>query len=30
MFANPMQEFELDPVIERAIDVIFMLHADHE
>lgn len=30
MFANPMEEFKCNPVIERAIDVIFMLHADHE
>ena len=30
MFSNPMEDFKVDDVIVRAIDVIFMLHADHE
>ncbi len=30
MFSNPCEEYEVDPVAERAIDVLFMLHADHE
>ena len=30
MFSNPMEEFKCDPIIVRAVDVIFILHADHE
>jgi len=30
MFANPCEEYELDPVIEKAIDLLLILHADHE
>lgn len=30
MFSNPCEEFKLNPVIERALDIIFILHADHE
>src|SRR5699024_637982 len=30
MFAVPTEEFETDPVATRALDVLFMLHADHE
>ena len=30
MFANPAEEYEIDPVAERALDVLFVLHADHE
>jgi len=30
MFSTPMEEFKVDPVIVHALDVIFMLHADHE
>jgi citrate synthase len=30
MFAVPCEEYEVDPVIVRAMDRIFMLHADHE
>jgi citrate synthase len=29
-FGNPAEEFEVDPVIARAIDVLLILHADHE
>jgi len=29
-FGNPCEEFEVDPVIARAIDVLLILHADHE
>ncbi|RYG83218.1 citrate (Si)-synthase, partial [bacterium] len=29
-FANPAEEYEVDPVIEDAMDKIFILHADHE
>ena len=29
-FGNPCEEFEVDPVIVRAIDVLLILHADHE
>ena len=28
-FGNPCEEFEVDPVIARAIDVLLILHADH-
>jgi citrate synthase len=30
MFATPCEEFKVNPVIERALDRIFILHADHE
>ena len=30
MFANPCEKFELDPVVEKAIDLLLILHADHE
>jgi citrate synthase len=30
MFANPCEEYEVDPVIEHAVDLLLILHADHE
>jgi len=30
MFATPCEEYVVNPVIERAMDRIFILHADHE
>src|SRR3954463_3115782 len=30
MFATPCEDFHVSPVIERALDRIFILHADHE
>jgi citrate synthase len=30
MFGNPCEEYEVNPVLERALDRIFILHADHE
>lgn len=30
MFHNPLQEWKVDPVIIKAIEKIFILHADHE
>ncbi|ABM03998.1 citrate synthase [Psychromonas ingrahamii 37] len=30
MFAVPCEEFKVNPVLERAMDKIFILHADHE
>jgi len=30
MFANPCEDYVVDPVAERAIEVLFILHADHE
>ena len=30
MFATPCEDFTVSPVIERALDRIFILHADHE
>ena len=30
MFATPCQEYTVSPVLERALDRIFILHADHE
>ncbi len=30
MFATPCEEYRVNPVIERALDRIFTLHADHE
>ena len=30
MFSQPYNEFEADPVLVDALDLIFLLHADHE
>jgi len=30
MFAVPCEDYEVDPIAERAMDVLFILHADHE
>src|SRR4030095_14945998 len=30
MFSVPAEEYEINPVLERAMDRILMLHADHE
>src|SRR3546814_204487 len=30
MFATPCEEYKVNPVVERALDRIFILHADHE
>ncbi len=30
MFATPCEDFEVDPVVEKAIDLLLILHADHE
>jgi len=30
MFATPCEEYQVDPVIEKAIDLLLILHADHE
>ena len=30
MFATPCKEFKVDPVLSKALDKIFILHADHE
>ena len=30
MFSEPYQDYEMDPLIIRALDTIFILHADHE
>ena len=30
MFATPCEPYEVDPVIEKAIDLLLILHADHE
>ncbi|MCV5655041.1 citrate (Si)-synthase, partial [Escherichia coli] len=30
MFANPCEEYEVNPLVARAMDKIFTLHADHE
>ncbi|AVO48189.1 citrate (Si)-synthase [Melaminivora suipulveris] len=30
MFGTPCEEYEVNPVLERALDRIFILHADHE
>ncbi|MCC6639548.1 MAG: citrate synthase [Deltaproteobacteria bacterium] len=29
-FANPCEPYEVDPVVEKAIDLLLILHADHE
>lgn len=30
MFSNPCEDYEVNPIFARAMDRIFMLHADHE
>jgi len=30
MFATPCEAYEVDPVIEKAVDLLLILHADHE
>jgi citrate synthase len=30
MFATPCEQYEVDPVIARALDLLLILHADHE
>ena len=30
MFSVPAEEYEVNPVLEKAMDLIFILHADHE
>ncbi|MBT8426632.1 MAG: citrate synthase [Erythrobacter sp.] len=30
MFATPCEPYEIDPLAERALDLLFILHADHE
>ena len=30
MYARPSEDYEVDPVAKRALDVLFILHADHE
>ena len=30
MFSVPCEEYEVDPVAEKALDLLFILHADHE
>lgn len=30
MFSRPNQDYEIDPLAARALDVLFILHADHE
>ncbi len=30
MFATPCEEYEIDPVVARTIDMLLILHADHE
>ncbi len=30
MFSNPYEDFELKPEVVKALDLIFLLHADHE
>ncbi len=30
MFATPCEDFEVDPVVKKAIDLLLILHADHE
>ncbi|MBI5158183.1 MAG: citrate synthase [Acidimicrobiia bacterium] len=30
MFALPVEEYQVDPVVARALDVLLILHADHE
>jgi len=30
MFGNPCEDFHVDPVVSKALDLLFILHADHE
>ncbi len=30
MFGNPCEDYEVDPVVKKALDLLFILHADHE
>jgi citrate synthase len=30
MFGQPTEEYKVDPVISKAVDLLFILHADHE
>ena len=30
VFGNPCEDFEVDPVVQNALDLLFILHADHE
>jgi citrate synthase len=30
MFSTPCEPYEVDPVVEKAVDLLFILHADHE
>jgi len=30
LFATPCERFEVDPVVEKAVDLLLLLHADHE
>jgi len=30
MFATPCEPYRIDPVIDKAVDLLFILHADHE
>ncbi len=30
MFSSPCEEYEVNPIAEKALDLIFMLHIDHE
>ncbi len=30
MFGTPCEDFEVDPVVKKALDLLFILHADHE
>lgn len=30
MFASPLAEYEIDPDVKRALNLLFILHADHE
>jgi citrate synthase len=30
MFANPCEEYRVDPVVAKAVDLLLILHADHE
>ncbi len=30
MFANPAEEYRVDPVLAKAVDLLLILHADHE
>jgi citrate synthase len=30
MYARPSEDYEVDPIAEQALDVLFTLHADHE